>query len=80
VKPNWTSSTPAAKRWGRTKEADLKRLANYDIARKNVLRLTTADCIGHAAARRCDGAGPATASTDLIWLRQVPRSARASPR
>lgn len=28
--------------WGRTKEADLKRLAGYEIAKKNVLRLTTA--------------------------------------
>ncbi|MGH8033474.1 MAG: hypothetical protein ACREO8_14235 [Luteimonas sp.] len=26
--------------WGRTKEADLKRLAGYEIAKKNVLRLT----------------------------------------
>ena len=64
--------------WGRTKEADLKRLASYDIAKKNVLRLTTADYIGHVEARRRDGAGPATANNDLIWLRQVLRSARAS--
>lgn len=64
--------------WGRTKEADLKRLAGYEIAKKNVLRLTTADYIGHVEARRRDGAGPATANNDLIWLRQVLRSARAS--
>lgn len=64
--------------WGRTKEADLKRLAGYEIAKKNVLRLTTADYIGHVEARRRGGAGPATANNDLIWLRQVLRSARAS--
>ncbi|WP_363800580.1 site-specific integrase [Lysobacter firmicutimachus] len=64
--------------WGRTKEADLKRLAGYEIAKKNVLRLTTADYIAHVEARRRDGAGPATANNDLIWLRQVLRSARAS--
>ncbi|MGE8219825.1 MAG: tyrosine-type recombinase/integrase [Stenotrophomonas acidaminiphila] len=64
--------------WGRTKEADLKRLASYEIAKKNVLRLTTADYIAHVEARRRDGAGPATANNDLIWLRQVLRSARAS--
>lgn len=64
--------------WGRTKEADLKRLAGYEIAKKNILRLTTADYIAHVEARRRDGAGPATANNDLIWLRQVLRSARAS--
>jgi integrase len=64
--------------WGRTKEADLKRLAGYEIASKNVLRLTVSDYIKHVEARRRDGAGPATANNDLIWLRQVLRSARAS--
>ena len=51
--------------WGRTKEADLKRLASYEIAKKNVLRLSTADYIGHVEARRREGAGPATANNDL---------------
>ena len=64
--------------WGRTKEADLKRLAGYEISEKNVLRLTTADYISHVEARRRDGAGPATANNDLIWLRGVFRTARAS--
>lgn len=64
--------------WGRTKEADLKRLAGYEISEKNVLRLTTADYIAHVEARRRDGAGPATANNDLIWLRGVFRTARAS--
>lgn len=64
--------------WGRTKEADIKRLRGYEIAKKNVLRLTTADYIAHVEARRHEGAGPATANNDLIWLRQVLRTARAS--
>lgn len=64
--------------WGRTKEADLKRLRSYDIAKKNVLRLTTGDYIAHVEIRRHEGAGPATANNDLIWLRQVLRSGRAS--
>lgn len=64
--------------WGRSKEADLKRLAGYGLAKKNILRLTTADYIAHVEARRREGAGPATANNDLIWLRQVLRSARAS--
>lgn len=64
--------------WGRTKDADLRRLAGYEISKKNVLRLTSADYISHVESRRRDGAGPATANNDLIWLRQVLRSARAS--
>jgi integrase len=64
--------------WGRTKEADLKRLRNYDISKKSVLRLTTGDYIAHVEIRRHEGAGPATANNDLIWLRQVLRSGRAS--
>lgn len=64
--------------WGRSKEADLKRLAGYPIAEKNVLCLATADYITHVETRRHEGAGPATANNDLISLRQVLRSARAS--
>ena len=64
--------------WGRTKEADLKRLAGYDLAKKNVLRLSAADYIAHVEDRRREGAGPSTANNDLIWLRQVLRSARVS--
>lgn len=64
--------------WGRTKEADLKRLRGYDVAKKIATRLTTADYIAHVEARRREGAGAATANNDLIWLRQVLRTARAS--
>jgi len=64
--------------WGRTKEADLKRLRGYDLAKKIATRLTIADYIAHVEARRREGAGAATANNDLIWLRQVLRTARAS--
>ena len=64
--------------WGRTKEADLKRLGRYPLAKKVITRLTTQDFIAHVEARRAEGAGPATAGNDLIWLRQVLKSARAS--
>ncbi len=64
--------------WGRTKEADLRRLAGYEISKKNPLRLTAGDYIAHVEARRREGAGPTTANTDLIWLRGVFRTARAS--
>ena len=64
--------------WGRTKEADLKRLEGYDLAKKPAAALGVADYIAHAEARRAEGAGPATVGNDLIWIRQVLRSARAS--
>lgn len=64
--------------WGRTKTADLARLRGYAIAERQVARLAAADYIEHVEDRRRAGAGPATAGNDLIWLRQVLRSARAS--
>lgn len=64
--------------WGRSKEADLRRLRGYDISKVVSTRLTQRDFIAHVETRRRDGAGPATAGNDLIWLRQVLRSARAS--
>jgi integrase len=64
--------------WGRTKEADLKRLENYPIAARQVHALTVADYLQHASDRRAEGAGPATIGNDLIWFVQVLRSARPS--
>src|SRR5690606_30690336 len=64
--------------WGRSKASDLARLRGYDIARRQAVRLTTQDYIAHVEARRKGGAGPATAGNDLIWIRQVLRSSRAS--
>lgn len=64
--------------WGRTKEADLKRLEGYAIARRHVHTLTVADYLQHASERREEGAGPATIGNDFIWFTQVLRSARPS--
>lgn len=63
-------------RWGRSKAADLARLRGYAIAGQVADRLTAADYITHVEGRRADGAGPATAQNDLVWIRQVLRSAR----
>jgi integrase len=64
--------------WGRSKEADLKRLENYEIARRPAPSLTVADYLQHANTRAEEGAGPATIGNDLIWIGQVLRSARPS--
>lgn len=64
--------------WGRSKAADLARLRSYEIAEERAADLTVRDYVRHAERRRRDGTGPATINNDLIWLRQVLRSARAS--
>lgn len=63
--------------WGRTKKADLAALRTSDLAPKRVDRLTRQDFIEQIERRRKAGAGPATASNDLIWLRQVFKTAQA---
>lgn len=65
--------------WGRSKQADLLRLRKAAIAEKDSTRLSVSDVISHITERRqIDGVGPSTALNDLVWLRQVFRSARAS--
>ena len=66
--------------WGRTKAADLAKLRGGSLKDARVDKLTAADFIAHVRKRREDGAGPATASNDLIWLRQVLRAARVELR
>jgi integrase len=63
--------------WGRTKKEDLKRIRLGDLAGRRVDQLTRQDFIAYVEARRAAGAGPATANNDLIWMRQVFRSAHA---
>lgn len=65
-------------KWGRSKAADLRRLASYDIAGEPLLSITTRDYIRHGEARNEMGAGPPTVLNDFIWLRQVLKSVRAS--
>lgn len=64
--------------FGRSKRMDLARLLTYDIADETAAALTMQHFVRLVERRRRDGAGPATANNDLIWLRQVLRSARAS--
>jgi len=63
--------------WGRTKKADLARLKVGPLKDKRADALTRADFISYIDGRRKEGAGPATAANDLIWLRQVFRAASA---
>lgn len=63
--------------WGRTKTLDLAKLKAGALKDKRSDRLTRQDIIAFIEQRRLDGAGPATASNDLIWLRQVFKSAAA---
>ncbi|WP_426281701.1 integrase [Lysobacter soli] len=63
--------------WGRTKKADLARLKVGPLREKRADMLTRSDFIAYIDGRRDTGAGPATAANDLIWLRQVFRSASA---
>lgn len=64
--------------WGRSKEADLKRLENYAIAERPTPSLTVADYLQHAYTRAEEGAGPPTIGNDLVWIGQVLKSARPS--
>src|SRR5690606_9702892 len=63
--------------WGRTKRADLARLRTASLQDRRVDTLTRQDFINYVESRRAAGAGPATASNDLIWLRSVFNAATA---
>lgn len=65
------------KPWGRTKRADLARMKFGPLAGKRADQLGRNDFIEYTEWRRVEGAGPATASNDLIWFRQVFRAADA---
>lgn len=62
--------------FGRTKQAHLKQLLGYSIARLPATTLTSLDVLTHVGWRRKNGAGPTTAGNDLVWLRVVFRYAR----
>jgi integrase len=65
-------------KFGRSKAADLNRLKGYAIADRIASGLRTQDYVRHAEERRRSGAGPATVGNDLVWIRGVLKSARAS--
>ncbi len=55
---------------GRSKRFDLLRIANADIAQKNIYRLTSADIISYCEIRN-RSAKPQTVKNDVIWLKSV---------
>jgi integrase len=65
-------------KFGRSKAADLARLKGYAIADRIASGLRMQDYVRHAEERRRSGAGPATVGNDLVWIRGVLKSARAS--
>ncbi|MGH8039495.1 MAG: tyrosine-type recombinase/integrase, partial [Stenotrophomonas sp.] len=63
--------------WGRSKKADLARLKMASLRDRRADSLTRQDFIHYIEGRRAEGAGPATAANDLIWLRTVFKTATA---
>mgnify|MGYP002132451694 CR=1 FL=1 len=62
--------------FGRSKASDLARLKGYEIALERAADLGVREYVRHAERRKAGGAGPATVGNDLIWFRQVLKSAR----
>lgn len=63
-------------RYGRSKFADLNRLLKSELAQLPADSLQSSDYVVHIKERRAEGAGPSTASSDLVWLRVVAKTAR----
>lgn len=55
--------------FGRTKREHLKQLEGMELAALQAVPLTTPQVMAHLQQRRAEGAGPATAGNDLVWLR-----------
>jgi integrase len=64
-------------RWQRSKQAHLEFLERHAIGKRNALSLTASQLVKHVQSRRSDGAGPATAANDLIWIGVVLRAAKS---
>jgi integrase len=54
--------------WQRTKQTHLEFLERHPFGQNDALQLTSAMLVNHIRSRRADGAGPATAGNDLIWI------------
>lgn len=63
-------------KWQRSKQSHLQFLARHAIGKADVFKLTGAALIKHVRTRRADGAGPATAINDLVWIGVVLRAAQ----
>ncbi|GGD45588.1 site-specific integrase [Pseudoxanthomonas indica] len=64
--------------WGRTKKADLQRLRTGALRERWLDTLTRRDFVDFIDQRRRDGAGPATAGNDIIWMRGVFKAGAAA--
>lgn len=64
--------------YGRSKLADLNRLARSEIATLPADSLQSSDYVQHTQARLATGVKPQTANNDLAWLRVVAKTARAA--
>ncbi|PPK72697.1 phage integrase family protein [Methylobacter tundripaludum] len=61
--------------YGRSKQADIKRLTNYDIANIDAYKLKVSHLMNHCIERN-KVAQPQTVQNDVIWLRVIMRTMR----
>lgn len=73
----YTAEVSDLSSWGSSKAFDLKRLASSGLGELDATTLTVSQIIDFVRTRRLEGAGPATAGNDLVWLRTVLKAARA---
>jgi integrase len=64
-------------RWQRSKQTHLEFLERHPLGKALAHTLSSADLIRHVQSRRAEGAGPATAINDLIWIGVVLRAAKS---
>jgi len=64
-------------KWQRSKQSHLEFLERHSIGQVNVLELTSGILVKHVQTRRAEGAGPATAINDLVWIGVVLRAAKS---
>jgi integrase len=65
-------------KWGRTKGSALKALEGMAVASLDASKLTSDALVAHVRTRRLEGAGPATAGQDLIWIGVVLKAAKGA--
>ena len=63
---------------GRTKRADMQRIARSELGSVTLDQVTTKAIIDHARGRRQEGASPSTTLADIVWLGVLFRYARSA--
>lgn len=64
-------------KWQRSKQTHLELLERHQFSAHNAVKLTVQNLVNHIRTRRADGAGPATAANDLVWIGVVLRTAKS---